>query len=134
VNQTIRLFLRKGNAGLTDSAEMAQWAAFAADEKKARDVRILDIRGISPVADYFVICSGNSGIHVRAIADHVEKQLTEKGLSLDHAEGYRAGRWVLLDFGDLVVHVMQDEERAFYNLERLWGDAVEVAVRTPAAG
>lgn len=119
---------------MTESAEMAQWAAFAADEKKAREVRILDIRGISGVTDYFVICSGTSSTHVRAIADHVEKHLSERGLKIDHVEGYRNGKWVLLDFGDLVIHVMQEEERAFYNLERLWGDAVEVAVRTPAAG
>jgi len=124
----------KGNAGLTESAELAQWAAFAADEKKAREVRILDIRSISSVADYFVICSGTSSTHVRAIADHVEEQLNRKGLPIDHAEGYQNGRWVLLDFGDLVIHVMQEEERNFYNLERLWGDAVEVAVKAPAAG
>jgi len=119
---------------LTDSAELAQWAAIAAEEKKAREVRILDIRSISVVADYFVICSGTSGTHVRAIVDHVEEELGKKGFTPRHVEGYRGGRWVLLDFGDLVVHVMQEDERSFYNLERLWGDAVEVAVGTPAAG
>jgi len=119
---------------LTDSAELAQWAAIAAEEKKAREVRILDIRSISVVADYFVICSGTSGTHVRAIVDHVEEELEKKGFRPRHVEGYRNGRWVLLDFGDLVVHVMQEDERSFYNLERLWGDAVEVAVGTPAVG
>jgi len=119
---------------LTDSAELARWAAIAADEKKARDVRILDIRAISVVADYFVICTGNSGTHVRAIVDHVEEELAKKGYRAHHVEGYRGGRWVLLDFGDVVIHVMQEEERTFYNLERLWGDAVEVAIETPAVG
>ncbi|MBY6277233.1 ribosome silencing factor [Symbiobacterium thermophilum] len=119
---------------MTDSAELAQWAAIAAEGKKARDVRILDIRSISVVADYFVICSGTSGTHVRAIVDHVEEELDKKGHKVRHVEGYSGGRWVLLDFGDVVVHVMQEEEREFYNLERLWGDAVEVAVETPAVG
>jgi ribosome-associated protein len=117
---------------LVESTDMAQVAALAADEKKARDLRILDIRSISPVADFFVICTGTSGTHVRAIADSVEEQLEKRGLKLHHVEGYQTGRWILLDFGDLVVHVMQEEERSFYNLERLWGDAVEVEVKVPA--
>ncbi|HWI52615.1 MAG TPA: ribosome silencing factor, partial [Symbiobacteriaceae bacterium] len=97
------------------------------DEKKGKDVRILDIRSISSVADYFVICTGTSATHVRAIVDFVEEKLTEFGLRLHHMEGYQNGRWILLDFSDVVVHVMQAEERSFYNLERLWGDAPEVA-------
>ncbi|MFZ5827090.1 MAG: ribosome silencing factor [Bacillota bacterium] len=117
-----------------ESADMAQLAAHAAGEKKAKEVRILDIRSISAVADYFVICSGTSNTHIRAIADSVEELLTTKGLRLHHMEGYQNGRWILLDFGDLVVHVMQDDERSFYNLERLWGDAVEVDAKIPAAG
>ncbi|MFZ5816374.1 MAG: ribosome silencing factor [Bacillota bacterium] len=113
---------------------MAQLAAYAADEKKAKEVRILDIRSISTVADYFIICSATSSTHVRAIADNVEEQLERKGLRLHHMEGYQNGKWILLDFGDLVIHVMQEEERSFYNLERLWGDAVEVDLKVPAAG
>lgn len=124
----------KGNASLVESTAMAQLAAYAAGEKKAKEVRILDIRSISAVADYFVICSGTSNTHIRAIADSVEALLTDKGLRLHHMEGYQNGRWILLDFGDLVVHVMQDDERSFYNLERLWGDAVEVDTKIPAAG
>lgn len=129
------LFEGKGNAGLVESAAMAQLAAYVAGEKKAREVRILDIRSISSVADYFVICSGTSSTHIRAIADHVEEHLTkEQGLRLRHMEGYQNGKWILLDFGDLVVHVMQEEDRSFYNLERLWGDAIEVDTKIPAAG
>jgi len=111
---------------------MAQLAALAAEEKKAQDIRILDIRKISPIADFFVICTGTSRTHVQAIADSVEEELEKRGIRLRHVEGYQAGRWILLDFGDLVVHVMQEEERSFYNLERLWGDAVEVEVKVPA--
>lgn len=117
---------RKGNAGLAESARMAQMAALSADAKKGKEVRILDIRSISSVADYFVICAGSSTTHVRAIADYVEEQLANRGLSLHHTEGYQNGRWILLDFGDVVIHVMHEDERQFYNLERLWGDAREV--------
>lgn len=122
----------KGNAGLVESAELAQLAAFAAGDKKAKEIRILDIRSISSVADYFVLCSGSSTTHVKAIADSVEESLTKKGLLLHHMEGYQNGKWILLDFGDLVIHVMQQDERSFYNLERLWGDAIEVEI--PEAG
>lgn len=117
---------RKGNDGLVESAQLARVAALSADEKKGKDVRILDIRSISTVADYFVICTGTSVTHCRAIVDFVEEQMSALGLSLHHMEGYHNGRWILLDFGDVVVHVMQAEERSFYNLERLWGDAPEV--------
>lgn len=125
---------RKGNAGLADSVQMACVAALGADDKKAKAVRILDIRSISSVADFFVICSGTSVTHLRAIADNVEEKLLSQGLGLHHVEGYQNGRWILLDFGDLVVHVMHEEERQFYNLERLWGDAPEMAVPRSEAG
>lgn len=125
---------RKGNAGLADSAQLACVAAISADDKKAKAVRILDIRSISTVADFFVICSGTSVTHLRAIADTVEEQLSSQGLAMHHMEGYQNGRWILLDFGDLVVHVMQEDERQFYNLERLWGDAPEMAIPRSEAG
>lgn len=130
----VNLGLRKGNAGLVESDQMARMAALSADDKKAREVKVLDIRSISTVADYFVICSGTSPTHVRAIADNVEEKLSECGYPLHHVEGYQNGRWVLLDFGDVVVHVMLEEEREFYSLERLWGDAREVAVPNTNAG
>lgn len=125
---------RKGNAGLAESAQTAQVAALTADDKKAREIRILDIRSISAVTDYFVLCTGNSPTHVRAIADNVEDQVSALGIPLHHMEGYQNGRWVLLDFGDVVVHVMNEEERRFYNLERLWGDAREVSMPRSEAG
>lgn len=124
----VEIARRKGNDGLAESAHMARVAALSADEKKGKDVRILDIRSISTVADYFVICTGTSATHVRAIVDEVEEKLSELGLTLHHMEGYQNGRWILLDFSDVVVHVMQAEERSFYNLERLWGDAPEIRI------
>jgi ribosome-associated protein len=125
---------RKGNADLVESAHVARAAALAADDKKAKEVKILDIRSITTVSDYFVICSGTSSTHIRAIADNVEGMLSQQGLTLHHMEGYQNGRWILLDFGDIVVHVMHEEERQFYNLERLWGDAREVAMPRSEAG
>lgn len=116
----------KGNAGLAESAQLARVAALSASDKKAKEVKILDIRSISVVADYFVICSGTNTTQVRAIADNVEEALVGLGLPLHHVEGYQNGRWVLLDFGDIIVHVMHEDERSYYNLERLWGDAQEV--------
>lgn len=119
---------------MVESARMAREAALIAEDKKARDVKILDIRSITTVADYFVICSGSSATHVKAIADHVEEKLAALGFAVHHVEGYQNGRWILLDYGDVVVHVMQEQEREFYNLERLWGDAQEVAFSEASVG
>jgi ribosome-associated protein len=132
--EEVEIVSRKGNARLVESAKMARVAALSADEKKGKDVRILDIRSISSVADYFVICTGTSNTHVRAIADNVEEKLSAQGLQLHHVEGYQNGRWILLDFVDVVIHVMHPDEREFYNLERLWGDAREVAMPRSEAG
>ncbi len=106
-----------------DPMELAREAAQAAEDKKGLDVLILDITQISTVADYFVLSTGNSSTQVKAIADHVEEKLTEAGIKPLRREGVREGRWILLDYGDVVVHVFQQEDRAYYNLERLWGDA-----------
>jgi ribosome-associated protein len=119
---------RKEIGGLVDSAQWASQAALAAEAKKGKDVRILDVRAISSITDYFVICSGTSTTHVRAIADNIEETLAKQGLHLHHMEGYYNGRWILLDYTDFVVHVMHEDEREYYGLERLWGDAREVAI------
>jgi ribosome-associated protein len=125
---------RKGSARLVESTDSARLAALSADEKKGKEVKILDIRSISTVADYFVICTGTSTTHTRAIADNIEEKLSLLGLKLHHMEGYENGRWILLDFVDVVVHIFHGEERDFYNLERLWGDAREVAMPRSEAG
>lgn len=109
--------------------ELAQLAADVADSKKARDVVILDIRELAVITDYFVICSANSRTQVQAIADAVGERLEQKGLRCKGIEGRDEGKWVLLDFGDVVVHVFLEEEREFYGLERLWGDAPRLPVQ-----
>ena len=108
--------------------QAAKNAAELALSKKAQDVLILDLRNISAVADFFVICSGTSDVQVKAIAEAVEEGLKEKGVTSWHTEGYAARRWVLLDFVDVVVHVFHAKAREYYMLERLWGDAKRIRV------
>ena len=95
----------------------------AAEDKKAKNIVVLDIEAISSVCDYFIICSGNSSTQVKAIAENIEERLEEQGINLIRKEGMAEARWILLDYGDFVFHVFLEEERNYYNLERLWGDA-----------
>ena len=103
--------------------EEIQRAVELALERKASDVVVLDLRGISTATDYFVIASGNSDVQVKAIADHVRDELKKDSVRPEHLEGLRGGRWVLMDYVDFVVHVFHPQAREFYQLERLWGDA-----------
>lgn len=105
------------------SRQIAIWAREAAVAKKANDATILEMKGLSFVTDYFVIVSGTSNIHLRAIADAIEDRLRKEGVKLDHIEGYREARWVLLDYGDVIIHIFYEPIRRFYDLENLWGDA-----------
>jgi ribosome-associated protein len=100
----------------------------AAEDKKAYDITVLDISRISIIADYFVILSGRSTTQVQAIAEEIIRVVQERAGLVPRQEGMREGRWVLLDYGDVVVHVFLESERQFYNLERLWGDARVVAM------
>ena len=96
--------------------------AKAAASKKALDIITIDIRKVPSLSSYFVLASGGSTTQVKSIADNIRKQLKEKGQRLWHAEGEREALWILLDYGDVVAHVFDDETRRFYDLERLWGD------------
>lgn len=106
--------------------ELALQAASAAADKKAKDILVLDIQSLTPMADYFVICSANSGTQVEAVARAVRDRMGDLGVPCKTTEGLEEARWVLLDFGDLVVHIFRPEERDFYHLERLWGDGRQV--------
>jgi len=101
------------------------------EDKKARDIEILDIKGKTVLADYFVICSGSSETHIRTLCDEVEEKLEEEGLACLHKEGYGTARWILMDYGDIVVHIFHKDEREFYNIERLWSDSVMKHRDTP---
>lgn len=103
-------------------AKIARKAYEILEDKKARNIEIIDISDVSILADYFLISSGTSVTHIRTLADELEQKMEEAGYNLLHKEGYNSARWILLDFGQLVVHIFHEEDRNFYNLERLWSD------------
>jgi ribosome-associated protein len=109
-----------------EGAQRVQRAAQLCLDMKANDVLLLDLRGVTDMADYFVIASGTSDTHVRSIGEHVIAEMKKSGLSVHHTEGLQQGRWVLLDFFDFVVHVFHPTLRSFYQIERLWSDAEAV--------
>ena len=101
----------------------------AMDEKKAEDIRVLDLKGLSNVTDYYVICSGRTGVMAKAIVDNVEVKMEEEGIRVIGREGRNQGKWILLDYGSIVAHVFEQEERDYYEIERLWGDAEELDIQ-----
>lgn len=103
--------------------EMVNQIAEAASDKKARDIVALEMIDLTIATDYFVICSANTTTQVKAIIDHIEEKLAQQNVFFSHKEGYREGNWIILDYGDCMVHVFREEDRQFYNLERLWSDA-----------
>ncbi len=108
------------------SSIVEKWLKYvvdAMDDKKAIDLEVLNVKGISGVADYFVIAHGNSERQVQAIVSGIKDAMHQNDGMIKRVEGYDAGRWVLVDCGDIVVHVFHREERGYYNLERLWSDA-----------
>lgn len=102
----------------------------AADDKRAEDIVVLNMQGVSLLADYFLICHANSERQVQAIAREMQDQAQEAGYDVKRLEGMDSARWVLVDMGDVVAHVFHKDERAYYNLERLWGDAPQLDVST----
>lgn len=110
------------------SLELAENAVKALDEKKAADLRLLHIGDISVLADYFVIATGTSSTHVKALADEAEFRLDGLGVQPVHKEGYRSNSWILLDYGSVVIHIFTPDARAFYDLDRLWGDGENIEI------
>ena len=121
-------------ASLDELPEVVRHAGQLALERKAQDVLLLDLRGISTATDHFVIASGTSDIQVKAIADHILEDLRKEGVKPAHVEGLETGRWVLLDYIDFVVHVFHPQSRSFYQLEALWGDAPRHEMTEEAPG
>ena len=113
---------------MNQAKEMARIAYDALSDKKGEDIKIIDISGVSVLADYFLIANGNSESQVNALVDNVEEQLHKAGYPLKQREGQASGKWVLLDFGDIIVHVLEKENRLFYNLERIWKDGKNVEI------
>lgn len=106
--------------------DLLQLVVDAADDKKAQNIVALNLQSISPVADYYVICHGNSDTQVQSITTEIRKKASDAGVLVRGIEGFDTARWVLIDLGDVVVHVFHREEREFYNIERLWSDAKAV--------
>lgn len=111
---------------LLDPGQLARAAVDAASDKKAADVLLLDIREVTTFADYFVICSGNNRRQIQAIAEAIDEQLSSQGAILLHREGDADTGWILLDFADVVIHILGPKEREYYDLERLWSGAKTV--------
>ncbi len=114
-------------ADISVSKKMALMAVDALEDRKGDNVRIIDISEISTLADYFIIAGGSNINQVQAMADSVQEKLGREGFFTKNVEGYEAGNWILLDFGDIIVHVFDNENRLFYDLERIWRDGKNVA-------
>lgn len=114
------------NNNLAVSKEMVKIAFQALDDKKAEDIRIIDISDVSVIADYFIIANGTNQNQVQALVDNVQEALFKVGYETDKIEGYRTGSWVLLDYNDIIIHVFSKEDRLFYDLERIWRDGKTV--------
>lgn len=110
-----------------NSLDAAQLCADAADSKKAFNIKILDLRELTYITDFFVICSGSNSTQVGAISDAIAQTLAKSGLHPSHVEGLAESSWVLMDYGDVVVHIFEEQTRLHYGLEKLWSDAPRVA-------
>lgn len=114
--------------GLLESKEKAVKAALIANDKKAHDTLILELKGLTIIADYFVICSGESTTQVRAIAEHIESEFKKHAIRPVSIEGLGYAHWVLMDYSDVIVHIFTQETREYYELEKLWLDAPRIAI------
>lgn len=107
---------------INQSKSMAKRAINALEDKKAEDIHVIDISEVSVVADYFIIATGSNRSQIQAMADNVQEVLGRAGYAMRQVEGYNTANWVLMDFGDVIVHIFDKENRLFYNLERIWRD------------
>ena len=106
-----------------ETKEQAMLTGRLADEKKALDVAVIELKGLTDIADYFVLASGTSDRHVRTIAEHVEKSMKEAGVRPYSTEGYQQGRWIIIDYRNVIVHIFLEQLRELYDLESLWIEA-----------
>lgn len=110
------------------SRNMAKIACHALSEKKAEELRVIDISEISPLADYFVIATGSNANQIQAMVDAVEEEMGREGHAVKQIEGNRTSSWILMDYRDIIVHVFSKEDRLFYDLERIWTDGKKIAI------
>lgn len=109
-----------------NSLDMVKLAVKALEDKKAEDIRVLDIREVSILADYFIIANGTNSNQIQALVDNVQEEFHKAGYTLKAREGYNSANWVLLDYNDIILHVFSKEDRLFYDLEHIWRDGKEV--------
>lgn len=109
-----------------DSKEIVKLVYKALDDKKAQDIKVIDIAGVSVMADYFVVASGDNQNQLLAMQNEVDKVLYEHGIHAKQVEGNRSSTWILMDYEDVIVHIFSQEDRLFYNLERIWQDGIEI--------
>ncbi len=111
---------------MADAKDLVQIVYRALDSKKGENIKIIDISNVSVVADYFIIANGSNQNQVQALVDQVQEELYRAGYEPKQIEGYRTGSWILMDYGDIIVHVFSKEDRLFYDLERIWRDGREM--------
>lgn len=111
-----------------NAKEMVKTAVAALQDKKGEDIRVIDISGVTVIADYFIIASGSNPNQVQALVDNVEEQMYKAGYDDPRVEGYNTASWVLLDYNNVIVHVFSQDDRLFYDLERIWRDGKEIDV------
>ncbi|MCM1189030.1 MAG: ribosome silencing factor [bacterium] len=109
-----------------NALEAAKKAIEALEDKKAEDIRVIDISEVSVIADYFIIAGGNNRSQIQALCDNVEEKLGKAGTPVRQIEGYDTANWILMDFGDVIVHIFDRENRLLYDLERIWRDGKQV--------
>ncbi|MEN1969336.1 ribosome silencing factor [Lentibacillus sp. N15] len=119
---------------MEETLELLEKVAKACDDKRAEDMVALDMKEVSLVADYFLICHGSNERQVQAIARSIKDAVEEEGMSLQRLEGFEQARWILVDIGNIVCHIFHKDERSYYNLERLWGDATRVQLNIGEEG
>lgn len=117
-----------------ENKEIVQLIAEACDDKRAEDIIAMDMQQVSLIADYFVICHGNNERQVQSIAREIKDRMDENDISVKRMEGFEQARWVLVDCGDVVCHIFHKDERNYYNLERLWGDANRIPLQIGLEG
>jgi ribosome-associated protein len=112
-----------------NTAELCKIAVEALEDRKAEDVKVIDIREISPIADYFIIANGTNQNQIQAMRDAADEALYKAGLTVKQVEGNQNSTWILMDYGDIIIHIFSKEDRLFYDLERVWRDGKEIDVK-----
>lgn len=114
---------------LNGSLELADFIAKVMEDKKAEDIEVLEIKDLTVIADYFVICTGKSSTQISSICDEIQERLEEHGIKAGHIEGLRSNNWILMDYGSVVAHIFSPADRDFYKLDRIWADAKRLSIK-----